>query len=99
MIGCVSFATLSVFLGINLAMTSFDKYGIGVRCGFIGAQRDALFKIIRELRPRLRADQVEAAAKASNLTINNAQGALRVIGGIEFTLAGAEISDIRSSNF
>jgi hypothetical protein len=99
MLGCILFAGLSAYLAIDNASLGFGQYAGGVRDRFVTTQRDAMFKLIPELRPPLQADQVEAAAKAARLSIDRTAGSLRVIGGIEFVLTGTEISMVRSSNF
>jgi len=99
MIGCIAFAGLSAYLASDLFGTGFNQYTEHVQCNFIGAQRNVLFKLIPELRPRLQADQIEAAAASTKTSIQHEPGLIRAIGGIEFVLSGTEISGIRSSNF
>jgi hypothetical protein len=98
-LGCILFACLSAYLAFDNASLRFGQYAGGVRDRFVTAQRDAMFKLIPELRPPLQADQVEAAAKAAKLSLDRTAETLRVIGGIEFVLTGTEISGVRSSNF
>jgi hypothetical protein len=99
MIGCIGFAALSAYLAVNNATMGFGDYVNGVHLRFVASQRDAMFKLISELRPRLQVDQVEAAATAAKLSITRRPESLHMIGGIEFIVSGTEISGARSTNF
>jgi hypothetical protein len=98
-LGCIVSAAFSAYLGLQLWSVGFDKYAGDVQCRFIAAQRDATFKLLPELRPSLRADQLENAARAANLSTQRTADSLRMTGGIEFVLAGTEVSSVRTSNF
>ena len=99
MIGCLAFAGLSAYLAVDLFGTGFNNYAEHIRCNFVSAQRDVLFKLIPELRPRLQADQIETAAMSAKISTQRDVGIIRALGGIEFVLAGIEITSIRSSNY
>ena len=67
MIGCIAFAVLSAYLVLNSFSVGFNNYAGNIRCNFIASQRDALFKLIPELRPPLQASEIEAAAEAAKV--------------------------------
>ncbi len=100
MIGCIAFAALSAYLMLNLFSVGFNNYTDTIHCNFTTAQRDVLFKLIPELRPRLQGDQIIAAANAANESIiQRTAGSIKLIGGVEFDLQGTEINGVRSTNF
>jgi hypothetical protein len=99
MIGCIGFAALSAYLAVNNATMGFGDYVNGVHLRFVTSQRNAMFKLISELRPALQVDQVEAAAKSARLSITRGPGSLHMIGGVEFIISGTEIIGAQSTNF
>jgi hypothetical protein len=99
MIGCIGFATLSAYLAVNNATMGFGQYTCTVHHGFVLSQRDAMFKLISELRPALKVDQVEAAAMAARLSIARRPASLHMIGGVEFIISGTDIIGAQSTNF
>ena len=100
MIGCIVFAGLSAYLVLDTFSAGFNNYADTIHCHFTTAQRDVLFKLIPELRPRLQADQIVAAADAAKESITQrTSGSIELIGGIEFNLQGTEINGVRSTNF
>ena len=100
MIGCIAFAGLSAYLVLSSFGAGLNNYTDTIHCHFTAAQRDVLFKLIPELRPRLQADQIVAAADAAKESITQrTSGSIELIGGIEFDLQGTEINGVRSTNF
>ena len=100
MIGCIAFAGISIYLAVNSFGIGLNGYSATIHCSFATAQRDVLFKLIPELRPPLEASQIEAAAKAAKVSITErTPSSIVLIGGVEFDLAGAAVSSIRSTNF
>jgi hypothetical protein len=99
MLGCIAFAALSAYLFVMWATTGFSKYAADLHGRFISSQRDAMFRLISQIEPPLRAEQIEKAAKAANLKLERKDSSLHIIGGVEFLVDGDVIKSVKSSNF